>query len=134
MQPLKEIYLSLFLLFYRLSLWKGRMKARVASICVGILEFMLVFTIWLWIQIATHEYIQLDRWIVVASIFLIAGPGEYLLVVRGHGIAFEKQFHSFSKSKRIALYLAAIGVVLATGIAFYLTVIGYHQTFNLPSK
>ncbi len=134
MRSLKELYLSIFVLFYRLSGWDGRMKASTASICVSVVEGVLALTIWSWMQIAIHQYIELNHWLVMIFFFLIAGPGDYFLVVRGHGIAFEKQFYSFSKRKRIALYVSAIGIVVMTGIAFYLSVADYHLTFNLPRR
>src|SRR6201985_1987045 len=134
MRLLKEAYLSLFVLFFQISRWKGRMKACSASICVSVIEGLLVLTLWGWIQTATHHYVELSSWSVVAAAIAIGGPTDYFLVVRNHGVAFEKQFRSFGKSKRIAMYLAAIGVIIVTGIAFYLSVAAYHQAFGLPKK
>lgn len=134
MRPLKEIYLSLFVLFFRISRWKGRMKVSTASIGVSAVAAFLAFSVYMWISVMSQHQIVTNRWIVGgvgAAIFVV---NDYFLSIRGHGIAFEKQFRHFGKSKRIVLYLAAIGIVAATGIAFYLSVADYHQAFNLPRK
>ena len=107
------------------------MRASVAAICVSVVEGVLALTLWTWAQTITHQYVELNRWIIVICFFLIAGPGDFFLVTRVHGAAFDKQFRHFDRSKRIALYLAAICVVAATGIAFYLSVAAYHRAFNI---
>jgi hypothetical protein len=131
MHLLKELYLSVFLLFFRITLWKGRMKASMAAICVSVVEGLLALTLWTWVQTITHLDFEPSRWIILFFFLLIAGPGDYFLVVRGHGEAFDKQFQHFGKSKRIALYVAATCVVALTGIAFYLSATAFHRAFNI---
>lgn len=135
MRQLKEVYLSIFVLFYRISRWKGRMKASSASFSVSVVEIFLALTMWLWIQLVADRYIELNRWVAAIAVsILIVGSSDYFLYKRGHGIAFERQFLHFSRSKQIALYAAAISIVVVTGVAFFLTVSAYHQAFNLPRK
>ena len=132
MERLKELYLSIFLLFFRISRWEGRMKASSASLGVSVVLIVLALTLWALIQMVIEQNIELNRWMVVPFlILLIAVPSDYYLVIRSHGIAFEKQFRNFSRSKQIGLYLAAITAIVVTGIAFYFTIANYHQTFGL---
>jgi len=132
MRPVKELYLSIFVLFYGMSGWEGRLKADTASIGVSVVVGLLAVAFWALIQTATHQYVAFNsRWIFGGAGVAIFVLNNYFLVVRGRGVAFEKQFRSFSKSKRIILYLAAIGFVVAIGIAFYLSVAHYRQTFNI---
>jgi hypothetical protein len=81
------------------------------------------------IQIATGYYMEMNYWV-----FLAVGPAAYFIsdfYLERHGLEFEKHFHSFSRDKRIALYLAAAAIILVMGIA--LAMIGNHsrQLFHL---
>jgi len=129
-----DVYLSLFVLFYRISRWKGRLKASSASLGMMIVEILLAGAIWMWIQMATGRYIELNPWAVIACAVLILAPSDYFLVVRGHGPAFERQFRQLARSKQIALYVVAMSVAVATLVAFFLTIPAYHQVFNLTRK
>lgn len=132
MRLLREIYFSMFVLFYRVSQWKGRMKVRTASICVAIVEAVWAVTIWVLVQTASGRYIELNPWVLVVCMLVITWPSDYFLVSRGYGLAFVKEFDAFGKRKQISLYLAAICIILATGIVFYFATIHCHQYFNIP--
>jgi hypothetical protein len=107
------------------------MRASIASICLSVLDGTMALTIWLWIQIAAHQFIVLSGWIVALCYFFIAGPSDYYLVARGHGVAFEKKFERFSTRKKVILYFAAIGIVAAIAAAFIISVAAYHKAFNI---
>lgn len=133
-RPLKELYLSIFVLFYGISGWKGRMKAGAASLFVSGVVFFVVLALWAILQTIANQYVAPSRWIVGGAGAAIAMTNDYFLVIRGYGIAFDKRFHNFSKNRRIALYLVAIGMVAATGIAFYLAMSSYHENFHFHRK
>lgn len=134
MRPLKALYLSLFVLFFRISRWKGRIKSSTASMCVATVDGIVAVTLWAWIQTATHQYVELNRWIFGGAFAALFVVNHFFLVVRGYGVEFEKEFRSFSKGKRIALYLAAVSVVMVAGITFFIIIEDYHQAFHLPRK
>lgn len=134
MSALKEIYLSIFVLFYRISRWDGRMKAGAASLFVSGVTLLLVLALWAGLQIASHQHISLNRWVVGGGSAAIAMLNDYFLVVQGCGATFDKQFRHFGKRKQVTLSVIAIGSVVMTVIAFFLLVANYHQAFNLPHK
>jgi hypothetical protein len=134
MRPLKEIYLSVFVLFFRISRWRGSMKARTAALGLTVVEGFLAMSFGTWIASAVHQNIEVNRWIIGIAFVVLYSLNDYFLVDQGRGVAFEKQFRNFPSAKRTVLYLAAISIVLATGIVLYLSVVDYHQTFNLPRK
>jgi hypothetical protein len=134
MRSLKELYLSIFVLFFRISRWRGSMKARTAAAGLTIVEGLLAVSLSTWVAAATHQLVEVNRWIIGGAFVVLYLLNDQFLVDQGRGVAFEKQFSSFPAAKRTVLYLAAIGIVLATGIALYLSVVDYHQTFTLPRK
>jgi hypothetical protein len=125
----KELYLSVFVLLFRISRWKGEFRAYSAALGVAVVEGILVLTFWAWIQTATKHYIEVNKWALIIAIFVIVSPTNYFLVLRGHGLAFERRFDDFSERKQAALYIAAVCIVVGVGIAFYLSVDSYHRAF-----
>lgn len=134
MRLLKELYLSTFVLFFRISRWRGNMKARSAALGLTLVDGILVMSFGASIAVVTHQVIEVNRWIVGIAVIVLYSLNDYFLVDQGRGIAFEERFRGFRAGKRTLLYLAASGIVLATGIALYFSAAAYHQTFNLPRK
>jgi len=128
---LKELYLSIFVLFFYISRWKGRMRASSAAAGVSMAELLVAFTAWSWFEVAVHHRINLNRWIVGICSFLIFAHADYVLVVGGRGETYEKQFRHFGKGKQIALTVSAIGIMLVIGITYFLSVHVYHQMFHI---
>jgi len=134
MRSLKEMYLSIFVLFFRISRWRGSMKARTAAGGLTIVEGLLAISLSAWVAAATHQLVEVNRWIIGAAFVVLYLLNDHFLVDQGRGIAFVEQFRSFPAGKRTVLYLAAAGVVLMTGIALYLSVTGYHGVLHLPKR
>ena len=127
-----ELYLSVFVLFYRVAIgWTGRIKTDAAALGLAVVELMFIMTVWTWIQLITHTYIHVETWVLVIAFLAINTPTNYLVVNRGYGLKFEEKFRRFGIMKQIALYLAAIGMVAAVGLAFFHTVESYHSMFGL---
>ena len=127
-----ELYLSVFVLFYRIAIgWTGRAKTSAAAIGLSVVELLFLMTVWTWIQTVTHTYMHIESWVLVVALLAITAPTDYLVVNRGHGLKFEKEFRRFGIVKQITLYLAAIGIVAAVGLAFFHTVESYHATFGI---
>lgn len=128
---LKASYLSVFVLFFRMSGWDGSMKARTAVMCLTVVDFILVLTIWAWLQTTFQFHIEVARWIIGGAALATYFVNDYLLVDRNVGVIFEKEFRHFHTRKQIALLLVAGGAVAAIGVAFYLSVAIYHQSLNI---
>jgi uncharacterized membrane protein YbjE (DUF340 family) len=131
MRTLSEMYLSIFVLFFRITLWEGRMKSYTASILASMVPLFIAFTFWMSIELATGHELDLNRWVLVpiAAIFAIYGPSW-----ERRGIEFEKHFCGFSRNKRIALQLAAAGIVVVTLISFFMVGTEYRSMFHPPGN
>jgi hypothetical protein len=129
---LEELYLTFFVLFFRISRWKGRVKAGTAASGVAIVMWVIVLSVWACVQTVTHNDNIPSRWIVGGAAFLSAIANDYYLVTLGRGVAFEKHFRDFHALKRTVLYLAAISIVVVAGTAFYLSTAAYHRLLGIP--
>ena len=110
------------------------MKARTAAGGLTMVEGLLAVSLGIWIAAATHQRIEVNRWIIGGAFVVLYLVNDYFLVDQGRGIAFVEQFRGFPAGKRTVLYLAAIGIVLMAGIAVYLSGTSYHEALHLPQK
>ena len=81
----------------------------------------------LWIQLAVHQRWEANRWLFPTIGVLLYLYHDWVLVRRGRGAVFEKEFRKFGTTKRIMLYLVASGIVLASGMAAYLAATAYRR-------
>jgi hypothetical protein len=134
MHLFKELYFSVFVLFFRMSGWDGRLKAGTASMCVSTVEGLLALAVWDWVQTKTHHYIALSGWIVAgifAALFVMNG---FIFVTSGYGLEFEQRFHNLSRQRQTALYATSVIIVVTVVISFFVSVSEYHEVFNIRRK
>jgi len=81
-----------------------------------------------------HQHIRLNRWVVGIGAVVLISLNDHFLVDRGRGIAFEERFRGYSKARKTILYVAAVDIVLASGIALYLSGTAYHRAFNITVR
>jgi hypothetical protein len=131
MRGIADIYLSIFVLFFRVSRWRTSSKASSAVVGVAVVDYVLALSLVIWAAIMTGHPLKLSPW-VVGIIFLIFCSANYrFLVIRSHGVAFEKQFCGFQKSKQTTLLSVAAGILLATVAIFSFSIQAYHRTFGI---
>jgi hypothetical protein len=128
-----EVYLSIFVLFFRLSRWKGRMKSGTASMAVSVFLGMLIATIWAEAQIAFHQHINLNRWLAAGALASVFALNDYVLVAREVGTEFAQRFQRFATGKQIRLYVVAILIVIGSTAALFASISDYRHTFGVDS-
>jgi hypothetical protein len=118
---LKEIYLSVYVLFFRIGggQWPSHVNADAHKGVAGVavVEGILLITLVDWIQSIAGNF-GIGRWVPGIVGVVIYAINYYFLVIQGNGVAFEKQFGSLPKSKRLTLRLVAVGIFVAT-LALY---------------
>ena len=117
----KELYLSVFVLFFRIgaSNWSADVNEFKGAAGISVVECALAIIVYGWAQMFLGYHSVLNRWFMAVSFIAVYGINYYALVVRNVGIDFEKRFNTFSRGRQIFLYSVAIGIVLAIGILFY---------------
>jgi hypothetical protein len=130
---LKEAYLSLFILFFKMSFgqWPAKSKANAHTGVLGIaiVENFLLLSVFLGLQIETEKRIELQRWAIGVGLTLPIILNYYFLIIRRHGIIFEKKFNTFDKGKRMTLLSVAVAIILTIAAIMIFVGITYRRMF-----
>ncbi len=133
MRALKDLYFSIFVVFYKYSAdhWSADMNAMKGVTGISIFQALLAFCVSTWVEIFTGQRFKLDSWLIWMFIIPLWLTNYYYLVTRGSGVEFEKRFASFERVKRNTLYALAVGFLLVTtGVLIFSTVV-YRQAFHI---
>jgi len=129
----KQIYLSLFVLFFRINkgAWPEYVNADAHKGAAGItlLDLFLALAASNFVQTLTGHQVLFARdtaGIVALSVYFV---NWYFFVGRGTGTAFEKEFNGFARKRQIALYLLATAITLATVALLSISVMMYRSAF-----
>jgi hypothetical protein len=61
-------------------------------------------------------------------------PNYYVLVIRGHGITFEREFAHLDKSRKVLLLVSCAVLLLATIMLTIYSVSAYQRFFHIIPK
>jgi hypothetical protein len=112
-QFLKELYLTGYVFFYRASSRSWSHAYNVGKGIAGVSLFVSLILLgingWIEILVGKQFFIphvsRLDGWVEAFVTFL---ANYYILVVRSHGIRFEKDFNNLKKSKQTFLQVSCV--------------------------
>ena len=124
----KDVYISILVLFYQISRWKGEMKSRAASMGVSGVLGILIVTMLAMVQMMARHHVIFNRWATLGGLAVLFLANDYVLIVRGAGADFEKRFQAFAKSKQVVLYIVAVFIVVGSVAAFFLWLSEYRHT------
>jgi hypothetical protein len=135
----KELYLAEFTSFYKASSnsWKPIINAAKGAAGVTLFECINLIGVVAWIEIFVGKRFllpnlhQLDIWIAVFALYFW---NYYILVTRGHGIRFEREFDNLKKSKRTFLRVSCYLMEFATAVFFLCSIYAYHRFFHIIPK
>jgi hypothetical protein len=140
---LKELYLAEFAFIFKAwsssrwsSSWKPSpsLKAGVGVAGVSIFLCLIVIVAGGWIEILIGKQFlphNISRWgigIATLAIFLI---NYYVLVIRGHGIRFEREFDNFKKSKQKLLRISCWVFELSSLMLIFYSFFAYQRFFHI---
>jgi hypothetical protein len=83
---------------------------------------------WINILAGTDARLDIPKWAAGLAFLVLCAANYYPLVVRGHGITFEREFSNLQKSTKIRLLASCVGVILIA-IAFFLYSAIAHRRF-----
>jgi Ni/Fe-hydrogenase subunit HybB-like protein len=125
-----DVYLSIFVIFFRLSRWKGRMKSASATIGVSVMLGMLFVAVWAGAQIALHQHVILNQWLAFGILTVTFALNHYVLITREAGPEFELRFRKFTKKKQMGLQVAAVLIVVAIVTALFASMSAYNHAIG----
>lgn len=137
---LKDLYLTVFTLGYKAGIagnwerlnpkWGPSVDAGKGVFLIWIIAFFILMGIKDWVEICVGTKFSFDSslWVKVAISFALYLPNYYILVIRGHGITFERKFNDIEKSRKILLVVSFAMLLLVT-VAFSIYSISAYQHF-----
>ena len=111
---LKEIYLTAFTLLFRIPGGNTSGKIWGAIGIIQVIEGITLVNIVFWIEILTGtRFLIFSKLACVILALALYYPNNHVLVTRGHGIKFEREFDNLKKSRKILLVMGCAVVLLA---------------------
>lgn len=138
----EELYLTVFTLGYKFRIaggW-GRINPRFGIIMdtgkgvllVWLTAFFIIFGIKQYIEIHIGTKFSFDstpgEMVAVLALYY---ANHYILVIRGHGVRFEREFNNLKKSKKILL-VTTCAVIMLAAIVFSLHMRDVYQHISTP--
>ena len=116
MKTLKELYLSVFLLFFRFAerSWSSETNAAKGAVGITMVLSAIVTVIAFWISrmIGHNNLPDLSKFGFFAFWFAVYLCNYWVLVAKGYGTTFEFEFRQFDKKRqRIILSMGATVIV-----------------------
>jgi hypothetical protein len=134
---IKDIYLTVFVLFFRIgqNSWSFQSNAAKGVAGVSWFQFMLLIGFTAWLYYATGSKLLLR--VPPAAFYILFGivclVNYYALVTRGYGTKFESEFQTFGSRRRSLLIASGIGAItLSMGFAFFSAF--YAHAYGLPAN
>ena len=112
------------------------MNAGKGVLGIAVIEWIMLVVIAMWIDIylGTKFFFGVDRWTIRIACVALYFANYYVLVTRGHGITFEREFSHLKKSRKRLLLASCSGLLLITIVFFYYSVSAYHRFFHIIPK
>jgi UDP-N-acetylmuramyl pentapeptide phosphotransferase/UDP-N-acetylglucosamine-1-phosphate transferase len=134
----KELYYTCFTLFFKAgrSGWSNPVNVGKGVAGVAAVEWVILTAIagWIGIFCRSESFFDLGQWAIGIAFLILCSINHYVLVMRGHGIRFEREFNSLKKSKRIFLLVNCTVVLLVIIGFFIVTVSAFQRFFHITPK
>ena len=134
LQFIKELYLTAFTLFFRSGRlqWSRRTSEGIGVALVSLMECMVALSTSAWVDVAAGERILLPifRFSKLGFIIfwvLLYLANRYPLISLGYGIAFEREFNSLERAKKIRLIVVLAIAMAIVATSLVLAGIAYHK-------
>jgi len=132
-RALKEVYLSLFVLFFRIGAnqWppSWNVNPEKATAAMTMVQVILAGTLNFWVDIIVGHRVEVSEILSVPLVIAVYLVNRYFLVTKGYGTRFERQFDSIPRHKRLALGFGSIGILVAIVGIFYLLGTAHERAF-----
>lgn len=135
----KELYLMVFTILYKIPGGTPSSKSVTSVTAVTLIEWLLLAGISSWIDIFIGKRFLLSDYnslifskLAALMLFLALGSvNQVVLVARGHGIRFEREFTHLEKSRKVLLVVSCAVLVVATIAFFIYSRLAYQRFFHL---
>jgi hypothetical protein len=139
----KELYLTMFTIGFRFRApqrfgggWGPIIDAGKGVLLVCLIAFFILKGIESYIEfhVGTRFSFDSSKWEMAAITLALYLPNYYVLVTRGHGIKFEREFTHLKKSKKVLLLVSCAVLLLATMAFCIYSDSAYQRFFHIVPK
>jgi hypothetical protein len=128
-QFFKELYLTGFAIFFRLSWQKDiAYKAGSAVAVITVVEWFFLEGLRGYADIYLNKKVIFSKSVVLIAFIALYSVNGYFLFFRKHGIKFAHEFDSLKKSRRILL-VVSFAVLSVAAIVFGICAVIAHRRF-----
>jgi hypothetical protein len=116
--------------------WGPIMDAGKGVFIVAIIMFLILAGIESYIEIfvGTGLLLNSGRWVFIAAGLAVYYVNYYVLITRGHGIRFEREFNGLPKSRKILLVVSCAVLLAATIVFIHYSVSAHQRFFHIIPK
>jgi len=142
-QFIKELYLTAFLIGFRIRVPQRFRGGLAPSIDVGkgvlvasLIMFFILKGIEGYIEILVGTIFSFDseHWEMAVITLALYLPNYYVLVTRGYGVTFDREFTAFKRSKKVILVASCVGLMLASVVFCGYSDSAYRHYFHIIPK
>ena len=122
----------MFLVLFKSSRWPTpETNAGMAVAFLTLVECFAILGIACWVDIllGTKILAEFPKWAVFIFILILCAPNYYVLVSKGSGAAFAKEFAHFGKYKRWSLLLICAMTMVAIFLFFLYSATTHRRMF-----
>jgi len=135
---LKEIYLTGFTLGFKFACerWTPLINLGKGVTAVALFEAFILMGIagWIDVYLGSRTFLSASKMAVGIAFLVLCAANHYILVIRGHGIKFERDFSNLEKSRKIRLLVTCALLMLANFAFFIYSVSAYQRFFHIIPK
>ena len=130
---LKELYLTFYVVFYRLGVsWSRANDESKGAVGVALVETALILSLWSSLDVLTGRatLTNIPKIAAVICFFGICAVNYNILVTKRHGIDFERQFVHLPSARKSLLFSCCVTVIIASVAFFIYTAIIHRRLIN----
>lgn len=131
MNYLKEVYLTLFVVFYRVfaNAWTPGINAWKGVGGVTVLEALVIISASssLNLSLGAQAVEGIEKWMIVLGTVALFFANYFVLIARSHGLRFEREFADLDRSKKTALIATTAVVLIAILAAFIVSGVAHRR-------
>lgn len=103
---------------------------------ITLMQAAILLSVEGWIEVFAGKRLSFDSspWAFRGIALALYLANYYLLITRGHGIKFEREFNRFRKSRRTLLVGSCLALMLIAILIVIRSVSAYHYTFHIVPK
>jgi hypothetical protein len=133
----KELYLFAFAMLFRAggADWSPRNNAARSVVVIALIQGFIILGIESWIEILSKTRLDLlypdFGWVIWVVFACLLSCNYYILVIMGHGTAYERRYDNLDKNKKRRMQVCCIAGILISLLFSFGTMFLYRRIYGI---